>query len=65
MMRNTNLYENIMFTNKVKHIIVWGGKGKDRSSLIKRLIKVCRIRNCMICTQADQHQIAQENQEQT
>jgi hypothetical protein len=37
MSRYTYLYENIMFTNKKRHII-WGGKGKDWLALIKSLI---------------------------
>ncbi len=39
MPRNTYLYENIMFTYKVKCIIVKGGKGRGRLILIKSLIK--------------------------
>jgi len=39
MLRNTYLFENRMFTNKVKcSSIFWGGKGKDRVTLIKSLI---------------------------
>ncbi len=38
MLLNTNLYENIMFTDNVNQSIVWGGKGKDRVWLIKNLI---------------------------
>jgi hypothetical protein len=37
-LRNTFLFENIMFTNKVNQSIFWGGKGKDRVFLIKTLI---------------------------
>jgi len=37
-MRNTYLYENMMFTNKEKHSMVWGGEGKDSKMLIKSLI---------------------------
>jgi len=37
MLRNTYLYENRMFPNKVKCSIVWGGKGKDTLALIKSL----------------------------
>ncbi len=33
-----NLHENRMFTSKVNRSIVWGGKGKDRVLLIKKLI---------------------------
>ncbi len=40
MFRNTYLNENIMFTNKVKHIIIWGWKGKGRVILIKNLIYI-------------------------
>jgi len=38
MLRNTYLYENIMFTNKVNQSVVWARKGKDRVPLIKSLI---------------------------
>jgi hypothetical protein len=37
-MRNTYLYENMMFTNKEKHCMVWVGEGKDSKMLIKSLI---------------------------
>jgi len=35
MPRNTHLYVNRMFTNIVKFSFIWGGKGKDRVTLIK------------------------------
>jgi hypothetical protein len=38
MLSNTNLYENRMFTNKMKCNMVWGGKGRDKVRLIKSLI---------------------------
>jgi len=38
MLRNTNLYENRMFTNKKKCNMVCGGKGRDKVRLIKSLI---------------------------
>jgi len=38
MLLNTNLYENIMFTDNVNQSIVWDGKRKDRVWLIKNLI---------------------------
>jgi len=40
MLRNTFLYENIMFTNKVRCNTFWGGKGKDRVALNINLIYV-------------------------
>jgi len=40
MSRNTYKYENRLLTNKVKRSIVWGGKGKDRVTLIKSLINI-------------------------
>ncbi len=38
MLPNTYLYENRMFTNKVKQSIIYGMKGKDRVILIERFI---------------------------
>ncbi len=38
MLRYTYLYENRMFTNKMRSSICLGGKGKDRVELIKSLI---------------------------
>jgi hypothetical protein len=38
MLRNIYLFENRMLANKVKCSIFWGGKGKDRVTLIKSLI---------------------------
>ncbi len=40
MLRNTYLYENRMFTSKVKCIIIWGVKGTDGVTVIKSLICV-------------------------
>jgi hypothetical protein len=37
MLKNTYLYENRMFTNKVKCRIIWVGIGIDRVTLIKNL----------------------------
>jgi len=39
MVKNTYLYENRMFTNKVKCRVVWGGKGKGRVKLIKSVLR--------------------------
>jgi hypothetical protein len=38
MPRNTYLYLNRIFTNKVEPSTIWGGKGKDRVMFIKSLI---------------------------
>jgi hypothetical protein len=38
--RDTYLYENMMFTNKVYQRLSWGRKGNDRVMLIKSLINV-------------------------
>jgi hypothetical protein len=38
MPRNTYLFENRMFTYKVRCSIIWGGEGKDRVALSKSLI---------------------------
>jgi len=40
MLRNTYLYENRMFANKVKHVTIWGRKRKVRVTLIKSLTNV-------------------------
>ncbi len=40
MPRNTYLYENRLFTNKVRRSIILGEEGKDRVVLIKSLIYV-------------------------
>jgi hypothetical protein len=51
MPRNIYLYENRMFTNKVRRSIIWGGKGKDRVELIKSLnyakVKRCALRGAL------------------
>jgi len=43
-----HLYENIVFTDKVDHSIVWGGKGENRVSLIKFLINVKVWKSCLM-----------------
>ncbi len=40
MLRNTYIYENRMYTSKVKNRIIWGGKGKNSLMLIKSFINM-------------------------
>jgi len=49
MLRSKYLYENRMFTNKVKQSIIYGMKGKDRVILIERFINARVGRGALRC----------------